>query len=564
LLLLLLHHCLRRGEAVLRQPAKIYIVSCTINRGHTMKRRSFLRAGVAVGVAAASPPRFSIAQPVNARVLRFVPQANLTLLDPIITTAAVTANHAWMVWDTLYGVNAAQEAKPQMAEGHTISDDGRTYLIKLRDGLKWHDGEPVRAQDCAASLARWAMRDTFGQTIAKVVDTWGSADDRTIKITLKQPFPLLIDAIAKPDPQIAFMMPERLAKTDPFKAISEVIGSGPFRFLKDEFNAGSNASWAKFDGYVPRQEKPEWTTGGKVANFERIEWKIIPDAATASAALQSGEVDWYEQVQADLVPLLKRTNDITFAASNPQGYIAGLRFNHLHPPFNDVRLRRAVLTAVNQEDYMRAITGNDSSEWRICRSQFPCGTTYGTEVNLPVQKGDLEAATAMIKEAGYSGAKAVIINPTDFATIGPLGDITYDMLKKIGINAELAETDWGTVVQRRASKEPVEKGGWSVFHTWFTGGFILNPVVTAPFRGQGANGWFGWYDNPKIEQLTQDWLDAKDADGRKKIAMAIQQENYEQVPTVTLGQFQIPTAYRKSLVGRLECNGPLFWNVKRA
>ena len=160
-----------------------------------MKRRSFLRAGAA-GVAAASLPRFSIAQPANARVLKFVPQANLTVLDPIITTAAVTINHGWMVWDTLFGVNAAQQAKPQMAEGYTVSDDGRTYLIKLRDGLKFHDGEPVRAQDCAASLARWAVRDTFGQTAAKSVDTWGSADDKTIKITLKRPFPLLIDAIA--------------------------------------------------------------------------------------------------------------------------------------------------------------------------------------------------------------------------------------------------------------------------------------------------------------------------------------------------------------------------------
>jgi peptide/nickel transport system substrate-binding protein len=527
-----------------------------------MRRRSFLKAA-AVGLTTALP-RFSIAQPANARVLRFVPQANLTLLDPIITTAAVTANHAWMVWDTLFGVNAAQQPKAQMAEGYTISDDGRTYLIKLRDGLKWHDGEPVRAKDCAASLARWAARDTFGQTVGKIVDTWGAADDRTIQITLKRPFPLLIEAIAKPDAQIAFMMPERVAKTDPFKAITEIVGSGPYRFLMDQFVAGSSAAWAKFDGYVPRQEPAEWTSGGKVAHFERIEWKIIPDAATASAALQNGEVDWYEQVQADLVPLLKRNGDITFAASNPQGYIGGLRFNHLHPPFNDVRMRRAVLTAVNQADYMGAITGNDSSEWRVCKSQFPCGTIYGTEVNLPVQQGDLETARKLIKEAGYSGQKVVIINPTDFATIGPLGDITNDLFQKLGINTELVATDWGSVVQRRASKEPVEKGGWSVFHTWFTGGFIINPVVSAPFRGQGAAGWFGWYDNPKIEALTQEWLDAKDEDGRRKVAAAIQQENYRQVPTVTLGQFQIPTAYRKSLAGRVENSSPVFWNLRRA
>jgi peptide/nickel transport system substrate-binding protein len=546
----------------LQRLAKLIMLPQTICRERKMRRRSFLRAA-AGGAAAASLPRFSIAQPANARVLRFVPQANLTLLDPIFTTAAVTANHAWMVYDTLFGVNAAQQAKPQMAEGYTVSDDGRTWLIKLREGLKWHDGEPVRAQDCAPSLARWSARDTFGQSVAKAVDAWGAADDRTIRITLKKPFPLLIAALAAPNGN-AFMMPERLASTDPFKAITEAVGSGPFRFLKDEFVAGSSAAWEKFDGYVPRQEPPEWTSGGKVANFQRIEWKIIPDAATASAALQSGEVDWYEQAQTDLVPLLRRNSDIVIAPSNPQGYIGGLRFNHLHPPFNDVRLRRAVLAAVNQEDYMRAVMGDDRSSWRICRSQYPCGTTYGTEVDLPVQKGDLEAAKKMIKEAAYDGQKAVIINPTDFPTIGPLGDITYDMLKKIGINADLQSTDWGSVVQRRATKEPVEKGGWSVFHTWFTGGFILNPVVTAPFRGQGATAWFGWYGNPKIEQLTQEWLDAEDDDGRKKIAAAIQLENYAQVPTVTLGQFQIPTAYRKSLAGKLEATGPMFWNVRRA
>jgi peptide/nickel transport system substrate-binding protein len=524
-----------------------------------MKRRRLLQAGA----VAAALPRIAIAQPANTRVLRFVPQANVTLLDPIITTAAVSSNHGYMVFDTLFAVNAALEVRPQMADGFTVSDDGRTYLIKLRDGLRWHDGEKVRAQDCAASLLRWSKRDTFGQTVAKIVESWGVADDRTIKITLKQRFPLLIEAIAKPDAQIAFMMPERLAQTDPYKSVPEMIGSGPFRFLKDEFVAGSSVAYAKNADYVPRQEAPDWTSGGKVVHFDRVEWKIIPDAATAAAALQSGEVDWYEQVQPDLVPLLRRNADIAFAASNPQGYIGGLRFNHLQPPFNDLRMRRAILTAVNQEDYMGAVTGNDTSSYQVCRSQFPCGSTYGMQVGGAAMSGDLAAAKALIKEAGYSGQKAVIINPTDFTSIAPLGDITYDMFQKLGINAEMAATDWGTVVQRRTSKEPVEKGGWSIFHTWFSGGFIINPVVTAPFRGQGANGWFGWYDNPTVEHLTDEWLQAPDLDARKKIAAAIQAENFAQVPTVTLGQFQIPTAFRKTVQGKVACSAPLFWNLKR-
>jgi len=524
-----------------------------------MKRRTLL----ASGAAAAALPRFAIAQPARTRVLKFVPQANLTLLDPIITTAAVSTNHGYMVFDTLFGQNTQLETKPQMAEGFTVSDDGRTYLIKLRSGLKWHDGEPVRAQDCAASLARWSARDTFGQTLAKVVDSWGTADDSTIKVTLKQPFPLLIDAIAKPDAQVAFMMPERLAKTDPFKGVTEMVGSGPFRFVKDEFVPGSSVAYARNPDYQPRQEAPDWTSGGKVVKFDRVEWRIIPDSSTAAGALQAGEIDWYEQVQADLVPLLRKNADIALGPSNPQGYIGGMRFNHLQPPFNDVRLRRAILTAVNQQDYMGAVTANDPTLYQVCRSQFPCGTTYGSQVTGSAMSGNLDAARAMLKEAGYSGQKAVIINPTDFTSIAPLGDITFDMFKQLGINTEMVAADWGTVVQRRTSKEPVDKGGWSVFHTWFSGGFIINPVVSAPFRGQGASGWFGWYDNPKIEQMTDEWLQAKDLDQRKKIADAIQAENFAQVPTITLGQFQIPTAYRKTLQNRVACSSPLFWNLQR-
>src|SRR6478736_99432 len=297
-----------------------------------MKRRTLLQ-GAAAGAATATAP--AVAQPARTATLRFVPQANLTALDPIWTSAIVTQMHGYHVYDTLYAVDGQLRPRPQMAEGHTVSDDGRVWRVRLREGLRFHDGEPVRAQDCAASLARWAGRNTFGQTAAKSVDEWGVADDKTVKITLKRPFPLLIDAIAV---QNSFIMPERLAKTDPFKATNEVVGSGPYRFLNDEFAPGSSAAWEKFDGYAPRQEPAEWSSGGKIANFQLIEWKIITDAATASAALQNGEVDWYEQAQADLVPLLKRNSDIVIAPSNPQGYIGGMRFNHLHPPFNDVRL----------------------------------------------------------------------------------------------------------------------------------------------------------------------------------------------------------------------------------
>jgi len=525
-----------------------------------MKRRTFL-AGTA---AAATVPRtFAIAQPARTRTLRFVPQANLTLLDPIFTTALVTINHGWAIYDTLFGANIKQELKPQMAEGYTVSDDGRTYLIRLRDGLKFHNGEPVRAQDCVPSLKRWAVRETLGQTVARFVDEWAVQDDKTIKITLKQKLPIFIEAIGKGGASVPFIMPEHIAKTDPFRQVTETIGSGPFRFVRNEWVPGSSVVYERNPDYLPRQEPAEWTSGGKVVHFDRIEWKVIPDSATAAAALQAGEVDWYEQVQADLVPLLRRNLEVTLGDANPTGFNGILRFNHLYPPFNNVAIRRAVMMAVNQSDYMAAITGADPSAFNDCKAVLPCGTAYGRQLGASVMPGDLDKARAALKAAGYANEKVIVINPTDFVTIGPMGDVTYDLLKKLGMNVEIVQTDWGTVTQRRASKEPPEKGGWNILHTWAPSIVVADPVQQFFARGLGQSGWFGWYQDDAIEQHTRDWLLAQDQDARDAAADAFQRRAFENVPFVPIGQFKIRTAYRKNLVGQIEATGAYFWNIRR-
>jgi len=525
-----------------------------------MKRRTLIQSAAA---AAVLPSGFAIAAPERSRVLRIVPQAGLTSLDPIWTTALVTANHGYNVYDTLFATDSKARSQPQMAEGYTVSDDGRTWLIRLREGLKFHDGEPVRAQDCAPSLARWAKRDTYGQTLDKFVDEYGIQDDRTIKITLKSPFPLLVDAIGKSFTAVPFMMPERFAKTDPFKQVTEAIGSGPYRFNKDEYVPGSFIAYSKFDGYVPRQEPPDWSSGGKVARMERVEWRFIPDAATAAAALQNGEVDWWEQVQADLVPLLAKNPGVKLGIADPTGHIGYLRFNHLQAPFNNVKLRRAILRAVDQADYMAAVTGGDEKLYQHCKSAFPCGSAYGAELGASLYKSDIEGAKREIVASGYAGEKIVIINPTDFASIGPFGDVTYDLFRKLGLNVEIAQTDWGTVVQRRASREAPDKGGWSVFHTWWTGASTANPAVSAPLRGQGSTGWFGWYENAKVEALTAQWLQATSGAERLKLAEAIQLETFDAVPSIPLGKFFIRSAYRGDLVGLLEGTATYSWNVRR-
>ena len=529
-------------------------------------RRTFLSLAGSGAAALPMPARPALGQPAAARTLRLVPQAALTILDPIFTTAAGTQNHGYAVFDTLYGLNAAFEPLPQMAAGHTVSPDGLTWEITLREGLRFHDGSPVRAADCIASLKRWGARDALGQLLVANVNEWAAKDDRTFAIRLKQRFPLMLYALAKPATNVPFIMPERLANTDPNRQVTEMVGSGPYRFLADEFMAGQRAAYARFDGYVPRQEAPERTSGGKVAHFDRFEWQAIPDSATALAALRNGEVDWWEQALADTVPTLRQTRGVTVGRGDPSGYVGLIRFNSLNPPFDNPKLRLAVLTAVRQRDYMAAITNDDASSYTLCHSFLPCGTPYGTPPANTRFSDDpsLEAARRLVAESGYRGEKVVIINPVDFPTIRPMGQITADLLKRLGMNVELAETDWGTVLQRRSSREPVEKGGWSIFHTWWQAIGITTPATSGYVRGQGTGGWFGWYGNSAVEALTGRWLAAETEAERVRLADEIQRIVAVDAPAVPLGVFRIPTAYRSNLTGLVEGCAPFPWGIRRS
>jgi peptide/nickel transport system substrate-binding protein len=526
-------------------------------KNRSIGRRQLLAAGAATLAAPA------VAQPAKTATLRFVPQANLTLLDPILTTALVTNNHAYYIFDTLYSAAADGVPKPQMAAGAEVSADGRTWKIVLRSGLAFHDGTPVLARDCATSIARWAKREPFGQLLDKVVDSYGSTDDKTVEIKLKKPFPLLLSAIGKPDSSLPFVMPERLAQTDPAKPVTEMVGSGPYRFVAAEYNTGNRVVYEKNEAYIPRSEPPDWGTGAKIAYFPRVEWRIIPDPATAAAALQNGEVDWWEQPLPDLLPTLAKDRNITVAVDNPQGRMSLMRFNTTQPPFNDVRIRRAVRLGVKQGDYMRATFGDDPSLWRICPSMFPCGTLYETD-QPDAMPGDFEAARKALKDAGYAGQKAVVINPTDFPAIHPLGLVAADTVKQIGMNVELVETDWGTVVQRRSNRETVDKGGWSIFCTFGPSSGYINPATSGIIRGLGLAGWYGWWESAKAEQLVQDWLDAPDAVRQKIIATELARFAMNELPYVTLGQWFGKTAYRKSITGVMQGLAPYPWNVRPA
>lgn len=527
------------------------------------RRRLLAASG---GVLAA--PALLTAQP--ARVLRFAPQSNLTALDPIWTTAYVTRNHALMVWDTLYGLDERFEPRPQMLEGHELSADQLHWIFTLRDGLRWHDGEKVRAADCVASIRRWARRDAMGQylfALAHAGETLKALDDRRFEIRLRQPFPLLPFALGKPATPAPFMMPERLANTDPFTQISpdSIIGSGPFRFRRDEMISGSRFVYDRFEGYVPRQEAPSQMAGGKVVHFDRVEWHVMPDAATANAALVNGEIDWWEQPLTDTLPALRRNRNVTVEQVEPLGNIATIRFNSLTPPFNNAALRRALLPAINQADFMTAVMGTDESLWRRGVGVFTPNTPLASDAGLEVLSGprSLDEARRRLGEAGYNGEKIVLLAATDFPVLKPMAEVTNDVFRRLGLNVEYVATDWGTVVQRRASKEPVENGGWSVFCTAWSGLDMLNPAGHHSLRGNGAQAWFGWPSSPRLEALRDAWFEAPDLPAQKRICDDIQRQVFEDVPYIPIGQYFQPTAYRRNLSGILKGAPVMFYNVRR-
>jgi peptide/nickel transport system substrate-binding protein len=468
-----------------------------------------------------------------------------------------------MVYDTLFGTDAHFQPQPEMVDRWEASPDKLVYTFTLRDKLAFSDGQPVRSADCIASLDRWMQRDGLGQMLARSVDTMSAVDDKTFTIALKRPFPLLLNALGKPSSNVPFIMPERIAKTPANEQIKDAIGSGPFIFVKDEFEPGHKVVYVKNPNYAPRAEPPSWTAGGKAPKVDRVEWIYIPDQTTALNALVAGEVDWWQQVQTDAVPVLEKTPGVTVAELEPLRYTGNMVFNHLQPPFNNPKLRQAVLRGVDQASYMAAVAGNTRFS-ALCYSYYGCGVPMSTEAGAEALKPprDLAVAKKLVAESGYKGEPAAVLDPIDYGAAHILALVTADLFKRLGIAVDLQAMDWGTVLSRRTKKDPVDNGGWSVFFGSLAGADALDPAVNFELRGNGDKAWFGWPTDPKIEELRENWVFAEDDAARRRLADEIQEEAFRSVPFVPLGQFAIPTAYR-NITGIVAAPVVVMWNVEK-
>ena len=507
-----------------------------------MRRRMALTGGL----AALAAPR--IGRGAEARPLRFIPQADLAVLDPVWTTSYQTRDHAFLVFDTLFGQDASYAAQLQMLEAAGPSADGLRWDLRLRPGLRFHDGTPVLARDCVASIRRWGGRDTFGQALLAATDDLSAPDD-----------------LAKTAPSPCCIMPERLATTDAFKQVSEVVGSGPYRFLADERVPGARVAYGRFDGYAPRPDgTPSRTAGPKRAGFDRVEWLVIPDAATAGAALQAGEADWWLAANPDLLPRLRADRRLVVRTQDPTGIIGTMRFNQLHPPFDNPAIRRAVLGAVTQADHMQAVSGPDRTLWADGVGYFCPGTPLASSAGMDAltRPRDLDRSRREIEAAGYMGERVALLVPTDIPSTLALAEVTADLFRKLGLNLDAQTMDWGTAVQRRASMEPADRGGWSVFQTSWSGLDHATPAGHPFLRGNGLKAAPGWPSSPALEALREDWLRADGLPAQRALSDRMQVQAFQDVPYVPLGQQFQQTAHRAEIAG-IQPGMPVFWNVLR-
>jgi peptide/nickel transport system substrate-binding protein len=526
-----------------------------------LSRRALLTGGAASMTALARP---ALAQSAAARTLRYIPQADVTVLDPLGTTAYPTRNHGHMCWDTLYGVDDQFTPQPQLAEGHVVEDGGRRWTFTLRDGPTFHDGEKVRAQDAVASIRRWMPRDTHGQTLAQRLDEIRVIDDRRFEIRLKRPFGLMLDAFGKPSSYPCFIFPERFAAVDPAKPFTEVVGSGPYRFVASERVAGAQVIYTRFEKYVPTPTgKSSMTAGPKLANFERMEWKIIPDSATSAAALQVGEVDWWEVIPPDLNEMLAGARDVVLDRVDDSGTYASLRFNHLHPPFDRAEVRRALLAGIVQPDFMAAVAG-DEKNWRGDVGCFSVASPLANTAGLDALTGprSFEAARRAVQAAGAAGQKVVALHATDVANQNALMAVGVDMLRKAGFDTDDVTSDWGTLLQRRQNKAPPAQGGWNALIALFSGMELNNPAGHLLLRGNGDAAWFGWPTSPRIEELRDAWFNAANMEDQKKLAQELQLQLFQDLPYIPLGQYFVNSGYRRGLTG-IRRGIPLPLNVYR-
>lgn len=533
-----------------------------ITEARMARRRFTLVAAAAVALLAAQRP--AEAQPAPSGTLRVVLINPLASLDPVVSTAAFVRNHGFFVYDQLFGLDSRGEARPQMVERHEVSPDGMTHRFTLREGLAFHDGQPVRAADAVASIRRWGQRDIAGRVLTASTAAMEVVDDRTFTIRLNRAFGLVPEALARSTASALFVMPERVANTPANVAITDATGSGPFVFRQQEYLPGERAVYLRNQAYRPRSEPADGLAGGKVVRLERVEWLGIVDPATQAAALQAGEIDFIEQPTPDVLPLLQRNRNIRTFALNPVGFMVWLRPNHTVPPFNDPRARQALLHVVNQQENLQAVGIAPSEQVPYCPAFFFCGTPLESAAGAEgLREVNLTRARELMQAAGYANQRIVFLNATDSPINNAVTLTMAQNMQRAGMNMDVVAMDWATVTQRRNRREPVEQGGWNLFVTVANVLDGQNPLVNLYLAATCDSAPSGWPCDEELERLRAAWWSESDPAKRQQVLAQVQARAQQVLPYVNGGQFRTLAAHRTNIEGLRQTTIPVFWGVTK-
>jgi len=522
---------------------------------------ALLKRGAIAGAIAAS---LIVAAPVQAQTtLRVVMHSDLKIVDPIWTTAYITRNHGYMIYDTLFAMDGKGEIKPQMVDTWNLSPDNLVWTFTLRDGLLFHDDKPVTSEDVVASIKRWAARDSMGQKLFSFVKDVAPVDAKTFRMTLNSPTGLVLLALGKPSSNVPFIMPKRVADTPPNEQIKEYIGSGPFVFQTSEWKPGDRAVYTKFAKYRPRSEPADGLAGGKVVKVDRVEWRVMPDGQTAVNALRAGEVDMVEDTASDLLSVVSKDPNVRMVAQNPLGNQYVFRFNATAKPFDNPKIRQALFYAFNQEDFLKGVHG-DPQYYKVCKALFICGTPLATEAGMTGKlESNFKKAREMLAEAKYDGTPIVLMHSTDLQVLTNLAPVAKSLMERAGFKVDMQSMDWQSVVARRAKKDAPTAGGWHAFLTSWVAADVLNPVGTAFLNSSCDKALFGWPCDEQMEKLRDEFARATDPAKQKAVAEQVQLR-YLEVPThIHLGQWYKPVALRRNVDGLVIGPVVVFWNIEK-
>lgn len=517
-------------------------------------RRGILTGGTALAAATIIRPRPAhAAKPVIA-----VLESEVVILDPHKITATITRTFGTHVFDTLFAMNNAGEVKPQMVDSWESSADKLTWTFRLRDGLKWHDGAPVTAADCTASLTRWMPGDALGRMLRAATVSLEPTDARTFVLKLKEPFPMLLQVLGKPNAALPVMMPIKIMQEAGDGRIKTAIGSGPFRFRADRWRTGDSMILERNPDYIPRQEPPDFLAGGKVVKINELDLRVMPDANTGASALMAGEIDYMQFLPFDILPLLEKARGVkVFGEGGIHMYQGNFRLNHAAPPFDNPKVRQVMWKLVDQASILEGIGIPAQYRVETCNSFWMCDAPYSTNVGAEVAKFDVAAAKAELAASGYKGEPVVILEVAGSISETASRVLTQSM-QEAGFNVQPQSMDWGTVLARR-----VRKDGWSMFPVFSNGTDMLSPLTH--FYAAATCGDFpGWSCDSRVPPLMKEFTQVEGMAEQKRVAAEIQKLLYELTPSVMWGQFTRPAGYRNTLTNFIESSYPIFWQVEKA